>query len=273
VDTNPRWTIGYNRPLYVERKPRCIACEENTGSAGRAFIPKRIDIPSISSRRLFRFYKAYHHFSKEMQAMILNSYLPTSQIQNATIEPDDEREVSQLGLDNYSTDDAITQENESLVRKRIPQTSPEFLHPGNPTRADEPHQEHSGKIGDIKQTAGDASNVQIAKAEFQRLLREPSDCVGLPTEVEIWCCNCQDSTEPPPRSKLVKGNDITIDESPRWTKGRLATYLPPKIRCLKCGKRHSKPRNSDIPSMDQDNLRAWIARNCRMSDAELNIFI
>jgi hypothetical protein len=53
IDTNPRWTLGIVRPLYVERKPQCETHENHTskGSSPR-FIPKSLDISSITSRRL-----------------------------------------------------------------------------------------------------------------------------------------------------------------------------------------------------------------------------
>ncbi|KAF2664912.1 hypothetical protein BT63DRAFT_79303 [Microthyrium microscopicum] len=79
-DTFPRWTIGFVRPLYIERRPHCVRCERSNGIPGRNFLPKDDSLPSISPRRLSRFLQNYGEYDQVIQAALLDSYLPSSNV-------------------------------------------------------------------------------------------------------------------------------------------------------------------------------------------------
>jgi hypothetical protein len=46
INSHPRWTLGFTRPLYLERKPHCYRCKEKRQAQGR-FVPVDPTIPSF----------------------------------------------------------------------------------------------------------------------------------------------------------------------------------------------------------------------------------
>ena len=77
TDRKPRWSLGYSRPLYVERIPKCLNCLRTNRSPGR-FVPKDIKIFSISPQRLVKFGGDFDQFGQELQRILLDEWPPSS---------------------------------------------------------------------------------------------------------------------------------------------------------------------------------------------------
>lgn len=70
ADSEPRWTLGYTRPLYIEPTPECRRCLEQRRSSGR-FVPVEPTIASITVFRLTKFAKTFGKYDDHIQARLL----------------------------------------------------------------------------------------------------------------------------------------------------------------------------------------------------------
>ena len=77
VDSEPLWTLGYTRPLYIERQPKCLRCKELRQPSGR-FVPVEPTTPSIPSENLQRFAKILGRYDNDIKARLLDKWLPSS---------------------------------------------------------------------------------------------------------------------------------------------------------------------------------------------------
>ncbi|PSN62689.1 hypothetical protein BS50DRAFT_591954 [Corynespora cassiicola Philippines] len=85
TDENPEWTLGYTRPLYIERRPKCLRCARDNRRQGR-FIPVDPLVPSISRSRLIQFERTYGHHDSRILALLLDEWLPSSRVPRTTEE-------------------------------------------------------------------------------------------------------------------------------------------------------------------------------------------
>ncbi|OCK92024.1 uncharacterized protein K441DRAFT_192381 [Cenococcum geophilum 1.58] len=75
-DKKAEWTLGETRPLYVERRPRCIRCF-GCGREGR-LVPIDPEIASISRNRLKDFARQFGYFGQAVKGFILDGRMPSS---------------------------------------------------------------------------------------------------------------------------------------------------------------------------------------------------
>ena len=71
VDSNPQWTLGHTRPLYIERDPVCLRCKELRRASGR-FVPIESTIDSITKRNLQRFAQLFGQYDNDIKARLLD---------------------------------------------------------------------------------------------------------------------------------------------------------------------------------------------------------
>jgi hypothetical protein len=73
VDSDPRWTLHINRPLYVERLRFCRTCNRN-----KRFVPIQEEIHSVGSEHLLHFAQTFQQFDSNIKAMLLDRLPPSS---------------------------------------------------------------------------------------------------------------------------------------------------------------------------------------------------
>jgi len=78
MDKSPRWTLGYSRPLYVERQVTCLRCADRREGRISRVVPKDETIPSISTSVLARFQRHFGHFQDVIKANLLDGWLASS---------------------------------------------------------------------------------------------------------------------------------------------------------------------------------------------------
>lgn len=74
LDSKARWTLGFKRPLYVERQIICLHCKN--GKGGR-FVPIDKNIPSINTKALGLFEAKFGTLSKTIIAAVLDNWPPS----------------------------------------------------------------------------------------------------------------------------------------------------------------------------------------------------
>lgn len=77
IDSKPRWTLGYTKPLYVERNSRCFSCTVDFNQPPGRLVPIDDTIPSISTSRLESFMRCYGAAGSFIRAKLLD-HLPES---------------------------------------------------------------------------------------------------------------------------------------------------------------------------------------------------
>lgn len=87
VDSEPLWTLGGCRPLYVERRSNCLNCQMLGRDSGR-FVPKDEGIPSIFHKVLARLADLYGRYDGPIIATLMDHWPPSSRTYrgNATVE-------------------------------------------------------------------------------------------------------------------------------------------------------------------------------------------
>lgn len=214
IDTCARWTIGNVRPLYVERRPRCLCCERMTGKVGQQFIPKSPDVASINPRRLARFLQSYLNYDRLMQATLLDSCLPTPRTSEYLVAADDVEDFEHNNHEDESMKDCLEEEeSESPRRKRKLRAWESQLSLDTFAGTPNPSASESNSLTEV--TYRDSSATTETKEQkmrgslrlpehakcLLRLIRDPSDCSHLPTQVEIWYQTCKEHTKVSPRSR------------------------------------------------------------------------
>ena len=76
-DKKAEWTLGEARPLYVERRPRCIRCF-GSYRRERRFVPIDPEIVSISRNHPENFARQFGHFDQVVKGFILDGWVPSS---------------------------------------------------------------------------------------------------------------------------------------------------------------------------------------------------
>jgi hypothetical protein len=71
VDHDPQWTLGFNRPLYLERRPTCFNCKDDKVTSNR-FIPRDPTILSILPRLLLNISESYGTYDKYVIAVLMD---------------------------------------------------------------------------------------------------------------------------------------------------------------------------------------------------------
>jgi len=97
-DTQPRFTIGNSRHLYVERTPICYQCAKKRGGVTSRFVPKDPTIPSICTTTLAKFSKTFEKYDPLIKAQILDAWPPSSREPRSS-EDDDVWEDNDVGVD------------------------------------------------------------------------------------------------------------------------------------------------------------------------------
>ena len=77
VDEAPMWTLGHQRPLYVERLLECRNCITLKRVSGR-WIPKDAAIPSIYRYTLSTLADYYGHYDEIIIAQLMDHWPPSS---------------------------------------------------------------------------------------------------------------------------------------------------------------------------------------------------
>ena len=79
IDREPLWTIGADKPKYIQRVIKCKVCkDEGRSRKGQEFIPTDANIPSISKQRLSLLQKEYGwQLSLKVRAQIIDGMKPT----------------------------------------------------------------------------------------------------------------------------------------------------------------------------------------------------
>jgi len=77
VDSEPLWTLGFTRPLYIERQPTCLRCKELRRSSGR-FVPVEPTIHSMPRPNLQKFAKLFGRYDDNIKARLSDQWPPSS---------------------------------------------------------------------------------------------------------------------------------------------------------------------------------------------------
>jgi hypothetical protein len=113
VDSDPRWTLHINRPLYVERLKFCRTCNRN-----KRFVPIQEEIHSVGSQHLLDFAQTFQQFDNNIKAMLLDRLPPSSKRpRSARGEPLD-------SAVSYEAQSSTTQRNSNKIT-RIPRKNPQ----------------------------------------------------------------------------------------------------------------------------------------------------
>ena len=79
IDSEPQWTLGFVRPLYLERRPICLRCQE-FGQPEARFVPPDENIPSITRWNLSSFAKSFGKFDHHMKSKLLDHWPVSSKM-------------------------------------------------------------------------------------------------------------------------------------------------------------------------------------------------
>jgi hypothetical protein len=112
VDSDPRWTLHINRPLYVERLRFCRTCNQK-----RRFVPIQEEIHSVESKHLLDFAQTFQQFDSNIKAMLLDRLPPSSK------RPRSARGNPLDSAVSYEAQSSTTQRN-SNKRTRVPRKNP-----------------------------------------------------------------------------------------------------------------------------------------------------
>ena len=77
IDLKPRWTLGNRRPLYVERRTKCLSCQKLNRTSDR-FIPKDQAVPSIHPQVLADLADRYGRYDSCIIAILLDHWPQSS---------------------------------------------------------------------------------------------------------------------------------------------------------------------------------------------------
>jgi hypothetical protein len=77
IDEAPVWTLGHQRPLYVEKQRECRNCIEIKRVAGR-WIPRDAAIPSICRYTLRTLADYYGHYDEIIIVQLMDHWPPSS---------------------------------------------------------------------------------------------------------------------------------------------------------------------------------------------------
>lgn len=288
IDTCARWTIGNVRPLYVERMSHCLRCKRMTGKVGRSFIPKSPEIPSISSRRLARFSESYQNYDRLMQAALLDSYLPSPRAPGYLVaaedsehsdvedsEHDDIEDFKHSDSKDEPTKDCLEEERRKPGMWELELSLDAFSGPPNPSASgsnsltEVTHRVSSGATKTKEQKMRKRLRLPEHAKPLIRLIRDPSNCSHLPTQVGIWCQTCKEDTKVSITSTYKSEGNWLIDTNPKWTIGEPPTYIGTKVKCLNCSKTRFVAMDRTIPSINSGDLREWADRNANLSNEEV----
>lgn len=103
---------------------------------------------------------------------------------------------------------------------------------------------------------------------WENLLRSSDDCEGLPSEVELWCKGCKESTvlarfhKSDNEEKTSERVQTALDPNPRWTLGDRPKYVPRYFLCKNCPDKSVPfvPVNNDIPFTTKRKLEDTMRR-------------
>ena len=269
-DTSAWWTIGNTRPLYVQRKPRCLSREKRTGIPGRNFIPKSPDNPSVNPRRLERFWEAYQNYDRAVQAILLDSYLPSLALRVPT--EGDEYECERTNTSHAKGSEPFCSEQMPgiLLGQGLSDTLaiPDICSAPESRSSTEGLLQNSPAIRHMEvQKTRKPLRLLVHQDSLLRLIRD-SSCSQLPSQLEIWWQTCIEKTEISSSSAYRSVGKWAVDGNPKWTIGEPAAYIGIKPKCLTCSKTRFVPTDKSIPCISGGGLREWADRNVSLPDEE-----